>query len=52
MVKTVGLRVVYLERVAVGDVLLDASLPRGAYRPLTGKEVARLFSFAEDLGGS
>lgn len=39
MAMAVGMRIVYLERIAIAGVSLDTSLPRGAYRPLTAEEV-------------
>ena len=42
MARSVGLTVVYLERVAISGVLLDESLPRGEFRPLTDEELAIL----------
>ena len=39
MALAVGLRVVYLERIAISGVKLDSTLKRGEYRSLTGEEV-------------
>ena len=39
MARSVGLHVLYLERVAVSSVFLDTSLKRGEYRPLTADEI-------------
>lgn len=44
MAKAVGLYIVYLERVAIGEVRLDSSLERGEYRPLTAEELSLLMS--------
>lgn len=38
MLKAVGCYVVYLERVAIGEVVLDNNLERGAYRKLNDLE--------------
>lgn len=42
MLKAVGCHVVYLERVAIGEVTLDNSLKRGDYRMLTEIEFKKL----------
>ena len=42
MARAVGLYIVYLERVAIGDVHLDSSLERGEYRPLSQHELSLL----------
>ncbi len=47
MAMAVGMRIVYLERIAIGGVDLDRSLKRGEYRPLTDEEV-----FLIENGGS
>ena len=39
MARAVGLKVLYLERIAVSGVGLDPDLPRGAYRSLTDDEI-------------
>lgn len=39
MFQAVGKRVVYLKRVAMGDLQLDADLPIGSYRELTAEEL-------------
>jgi len=38
----VGCKVVYLKRLAIGQLELDANLPLGAYRELTQSELADL----------
>jgi len=40
MAMAVGMRIVYLERVAIGGVELDKNLKRGEYRTLTEEEIA------------
>ena len=40
MAMAVGMRIVYLERVAIGGVMLDKGLKRGEYRPLSEDEIA------------
>jgi 16S rRNA pseudouridine516 synthase len=42
MVKAVGMYVLYLERIALGGVILDSKLQRGEYRPLTDDEINTL----------
>ena len=42
MALAVGLRVVYLERIAIGDVLIDSALARGEYREMTKDEIERI----------
>lgn len=42
MLKAVGCYVVYLERVAIGEVILDNSLKRGIYRELNDSEFKNL----------
>lgn len=44
MMLAVGMKVVYLERVAISGVLLDASLERGAYRPLADEELRSILN--------
>ncbi len=44
MIGYLGARVVYLKRVCIAGVELDASLPLGNYRPLTEDEIKALFS--------
>ena len=39
MAKSVGLTVVYLERIAICGVFLDKDLPRGKFRPLSSAEL-------------
>ena len=39
MARAVGLKVLYLERIAVATVKLDRTLARGEYRPLTENEI-------------
>ena len=40
MAKSVGMNVIYLERIEIAGVKLDETLPRGSYRPLTDEELA------------
>lgn len=42
MLLKLGARVTYLKRTAIGDVLLDPSLAKGAYRALTEHEMKQL----------
>ena len=42
MAMAVGMRIVYLERIAIAGVPLDTSLKRGEYRPLTEQEVEQI----------
>lgn len=42
MLKAVGCYVVYLKRVAIGDLKLDQSLKSGEYRNLTVDEINML----------
>lgn len=42
MIKSVGMTVVYLERIAIGTVHLDETLKRGQYRELTETELKAL----------
>ncbi len=42
MVKSVGMHVLYLERIAIGAVSLDRSLARGEFRPLSDEELQLL----------
>ena len=42
MARAVGLKVLYLERIAVSSVSLDPDLPRGAFRALTDDEIAAI----------
>lgn len=42
MLKSVGNEVTYLERLKMGELMLDASLERGAYRKLTLEEIELL----------
>ena len=42
MLKYAGCKIVYLKRVAIGDLKLDPTLPRGSYRELTSDELAKL----------
>ena len=44
MFEAVGNRIVYLERVAFAGIPLDEALPRGAWRPLTDAEQAKIES--------
>lgn len=44
MLKAVGCYVIYLKRVAIGDVILDETLEKGNYRKLTKKEMESLMS--------
>ncbi|MCT8978494.1 rRNA pseudouridine synthase [Clostridium sp. CX1] len=47
MLKAVGCYVVYLKRVSVGELLLDESLEKGQYRPLTEVEILNLLGQCE-----
>ncbi len=42
MAKSVGLTVIYLERIAIAGVFLDKELPRGKYRPLKDSEIEEI----------
>ena len=42
MLKAVGCYVVYLKRVSIGGLMLDESLKKGQYRPLTEIEIQKL----------
>ncbi|CAM4056356.1 rRNA pseudouridine synthase [Paenibacillus alkaliterrae] len=42
MFEAIGKKVVHLKRVSMGPLLLDESLPEGAYRELTEEEIERL----------
>lgn len=42
MLEALGMKVTYLKRVGFGDILLDESLAKGEYRPLTEEEIAIL----------
>jgi 16S rRNA pseudouridine516 synthase len=42
MLKAVGCYVVYLQRIAIGEVMLDASLEKGQYRVVTQEELQKL----------
>ena len=42
MFHAVGCEVLYLKRLSMGTLHLDASLPEGSYRPLTRKELEQL----------
>ena len=42
MFLSVGKEVVYLKRLSMGSLVLDANLPLGAYRPLTREELEQL----------
>lgn len=44
MLKSVGNEVTYLERIKMGELMLDMSLKRGAYRKLTKDEISLLKS--------
>ena len=44
MAKSVGMTIVYLERIAVSGIELDLTLGRGEYRPLTECEIACLLN--------
>lgn len=49
MLKEVGCHVVYLKRVAVGEVKLDESLGKGEYRKLTKEEIKVLMKNSREL---
>ncbi len=42
MAMAVGMRIVYLERIAISGVALDTSLKRGEYRVMTEEEIAMI----------
>ena len=42
MFEAVGKKVVYLKRLSMGGLVLDADLAIGAYRPLTEEEIKKL----------
>ena len=42
MALSVGLRIVYLERIGISGVFLDKTLPRGEFRPLTEQEISKI----------
>ncbi len=42
MFQAVGKEVIYLKRLSMGTLVLDESLPKGAYRPLTIEEIEKL----------
>ena len=42
MLKYAGCKIVYLKRVAIGDLMLDETLPKGSYRELTSEELEKL----------
>ena len=42
MIKYAGCHVVYLKRIAIGELCLDKSLERGEYRPITEEELVLL----------
>ena len=44
MLKAVGCYVIYLKRIAISGVTLDAELKRGEYRPLSEEELTILYS--------
>jgi 16S rRNA pseudouridine516 synthase len=44
MLKAVGCYVIYLKRIAIGEVILDADLEKGNYRTLTSKELKSLLN--------
>lgn len=44
MLRAVGCEIFYLQRLAVGQLRLDETLPKGGLRPLTEAEVALLFT--------
>ena len=46
MAKSVGLTVVYLERIAICGVFLDKDLPRGKFRPLSNAELETIFAMS------
>lgn len=50
MVAAVGGAVVQLRRVQLGGLVLDPELPAGAFRELTGDELALLRQPGADLG--
>ncbi len=48
MFEAVGRKVRYLKRIRMGSLVLDESLPSGAYRELTGEEVELLRHYNQD----
>lgn len=42
MFEALGLHVTYLKRLSMGSLVLDETLPKGGYRPLTAKEIRLL----------
>lgn len=42
MFLAIGKKVMYLKRLAIGDLILDSNLPKGKYRELTNKEIELL----------
>lgn len=42
MFEAVGKKVMYLKRMSMGSLVLDETLEKGAYRPLTKEEISRL----------
>jgi 16S rRNA pseudouridine516 synthase len=42
MLKAVGCYVVYLQRIAIGEIMLDTSLEKGQYRVVTQEELQKL----------
>ncbi|MDE6621366.1 MAG: rRNA pseudouridine synthase [Lachnospiraceae bacterium] len=45
MIQAIGGTVNYLKRVSMGNLSLDAALPKGSYRPLTEQEIFELKQF-------
>ncbi|MNN24211.1 hypothetical protein D3C81_1376330 [compost metagenome] len=45
MFESVGSRVTYLKRLSMGPLLLDESLPLGAFRELTDSELESLRTY-------
>ena len=43
MLHAVGNEVVYLKRIRMGSLMLDAELPKGSYRRLTEEELDGIF---------
>ncbi|MEK8126310.1 pseudouridine synthase [Paenibacillus filicis] len=52
MFQAVGKRVVFLKRISMGPLLLDAELSTGAYRELSEDEVGMLFAHVESDKGN
>ena len=47
MIRYTGAKVIYLKRLSMATLTLDASLPKGSYRPLTEDEISALRALFE-----